>query len=389
MRNFDKNPLKLDRSKNKLEDLLYDDLLYLVNHYSFTEITKLLKVSDSYLSRQLKLHCLKTTIDRRKKTNNLNKEEIEIQKYGKIGLTKREKTKITIEKIGKLQFLEKRNKKFKETWQKRSKDEEETRILNAKLTKYNKYGNYNNYEKIKDTNLKKYGVISKIITKEILEKTHSEEIINKMNIARAETWSSKSEEDKKAIYEKIKNTNLQKYGSPSHMQSLKWRESNTNVCNYFGSKEHLNNIENIIKKRRATMKTNGTTNTSHGFEDKLISFLRNTYPNYTIFQSYSIDDRYPFECDCYIKELDLFIEFQGSYFHNYRPFDESEEHLIEYDNMIRKGGQRKTIAIVWRYKDPLKRQTAKINNINYLEYWEDSQFNDIYDPIERWKRSKK
>ena len=71
-RNFNEIPLILDRSKNKREDLIFNDLKYLVDNYSFCEITKILNVSDNYLIRQLKLHNLKTNVDWRKKFNKLS-----------------------------------------------------------------------------------------------------------------------------------------------------------------------------------------------------------------------------------------------------------------------------------------------------------------------------
>ena len=159
------------------------------------------------------------------------------------------------------------------------------------------------------------------------------------------------------------------------------------------------------------MYKNGTLNTSHNFEDMLVQYLKNTYPQYTILTQYNEDPRYPYMCDCYIKELDLFIEFQGSYFHNWRPFDYSAAHIKEYEEMVAHGGQKETIANVWRYKDTEKRECAKRNNLNYLEYWEkliilpeeirNNQNNlilyyqqklfytknreELFDPIKRWE----
>ena len=135
----------------------------------------------------------------------------------------------------------------------------------------------------------------------------------------------------------------------------------------------------------ATRIKNGTMSTSHGFEDKMVTYLKETYPSYTILTQYSDDPRYPFNCDCYIKDLDLFIEFQGSYFHHYSAFLGLPEQLREYEELKAKGGQKAAIAEVWRYKDPKKRETAKKNNLNYLEYWEKTNKEEPFDPIERWK----
>lgn len=385
MRDFEKKPLILDKHKNKLEDLQYIDLVELLDRYNLTQIKKLLKVSDNYIYRQLKLHNVTKKKDGRKNENKLTKEEYELQKYGRTGLSRSEKLNMTIEKIGKETFWKNHNNKFKKTWDNHTKEFEQQRQEKIKITKLQRYGNKNftNQEKREKSNLEKYGVTTRILDKDILAKTHSKEIINKMNESRAKTWKNKPIEEKKEIYQKIKENNLKRIGYISHMQDPKWREMHSDL-GYFGSAEHLNNIEAIQKKRRATMKKNGTTNTSRNFEDKLIKFMREKYPEYTIIQSYTDNERYPFECDCYVKELDLFIEFQGSYFHNYRPFNESATHIQEYEDLVAKGNQRKAIAKVWRYNDPLKRQIAKENNLNYLEYWENSMLIEEYDPIQRW-----
>ena len=95
-RNFEEEPLK--KISNKLEDLSYEDLSYLVENFSFCDITKILKISDNYLRRQLKIHNLKTKIDHRRKYPKRTIEEKEIDKYGKLGLTHKEKLQITYKK---------------------------------------------------------------------------------------------------------------------------------------------------------------------------------------------------------------------------------------------------------------------------------------------------
>lgn len=148
-------------------------------------------------------------------------------------------------------------------------------------------------------------------------------------------------------------------------------------------------IKKIIAERAvAARKRNGTLSSSRNFEDKLVQYLRDIYPEYTILTQYK-DERYPFRCDCYIKELDLFIEFQGSYYHNYRPFNGSPEHISEYEEMLTKGEITKGIAKVWRYKDPEKREYVKRNGLNFLEYWEVGYLEEVdvseYDPVKRWQ----
>ena len=138
----------------------------------------------------------------------------------------------------------------------------------------------------------------------------------------------------------------------------------------------------IYKNIFKSLKRNGTLNSSISkWEQSMVDFLRETYPEYTFEQQYK-DDRYPFACDCYCKELDLFIEFNGKFYHNYRPFEESEETLAEFEEYMSRGGQYENIAVKWRYIDPKKREIAIKNRLNFIEYWEDSE--GEYDPIKRW-----
>lgn len=366
-RDFEKEPLK--RNGNKLEDLDYNDLLYLIENFSFCDITKLLHVSDNYLCRQLKIHKLKTKIDHRRKYPKMTKEEKELDKYGKLGLSHKEKLEITYEKHPEIK--QKAIENFKKAWKNRTDENEILRQIKIKQTKLERYDNenYNNREKFKKTNLERYGCTLPLLTKENLEKSHSKKAIEKANKIRKKLWQSKSDEEKRKIFENIRENNIKRTGYASHTQNPEWIEKHKDLM-FFGSEKHLAMLDNIQKKRRLTMHKNCTLNTSHDFEDLLIQYLKDTYPQYTILTQYDTDSRYPYMCDCYIKELDLFIEFQGSYYHNWRPFNYSSEHIKEYDEMIAKGGQKENIANVWRYKDTEKRECAKQNNLNYLEYWE-------------------
>ena len=227
-------------------------------------------------------------------------------------------------------------RKKKLNWTKERKQLYINKCKNTKLKKYNNE-NYVNSEKAKQTCLEKYGV---------------------ENVAKCEEIKNKA----------VLNAKISKIKNHTTQAELMQDENFKN---------------NFIFKVRNTKLKNGTLNTSHCFEDKLIKYLKETYPRYTILQQYDQDPRYPYPCDCYVKELDLFIEFQGNYFHNHRAFTESKEDIEEYNEMINKGGQLATIAKTWRYRDVNKRKIAKENNLNYFEYWELAQ--DLpEDPIERW-----
>lgn len=96
---------------------------------------------------------------------------------------------------------------------------------------------------------------------------------------------------------------------------------------------------------------------------------------------------YPFRCDFYIPDLDLYIEYQGYWNHGKEPFDESnDEHL----NILHSWEERMKIkdasyanAIeVWTIRDPLKRETAEKNNLNWLEFFTLDEFINWYNSLD-------
>ena len=89
------------------------------------------------------------------------------------------------------------------------------------------------------------------------------------------------------------------------------------------------------------------------------------------------DSRYPYFCDFYIKSLDLFIEYQGYYTHGDHPFDANNKNDIDELNKLKTNYKQyydeykewpQSITI-WTEKDVEKRNTAKKNKLNYLEFY--------------------
>ena len=83
----------------------------------------------------------------------------------------------------------------------------------------------------------------------------------------------------------------------------------------------------------------------------------------------------------------MFIEYQGSMFHNKRPYLGTEEDLKEVEDIKQKSEKRKKITgkqktrydsliETWTVRDPLKRETVKKNELNYLEFF---TFDEVID----------
>ena len=146
-----------------------------------------------------------------------------------------------------------------------------------------------------------------------------------------------------------------------------------------------------VKKGFNTRKQNGTLNSSR-LQEMLEFFLFDEFKN-DVVSEYNQDKRYPFNCDFYIKSLDLFIELNGFWTHGEHWFDETNSDDIEqlerwkekkskfYDNAIE----------TWTQRDVKKREYARKNNLNYVVFWGDckqdiSQWFDGGCPVRQdWK----
>ena len=134
-----------------------------------------------------------------------------------------------------------------------------------------------------------------------------------------------------------------------------------------------------INKIFETKRKNGTLNTSEP-EDNYYEYLCKYYGVDNVKRNYNDDSRYPWHCDFYIPSEDLFIELNLFYMHGGHPFDYNNEEDIKQLEFIRSkqgtyidsnGKEAKnsyyTYEYVWTDLDVRKRNTAKQNNLNYVE----------------------
>ena len=126
------------------------------------------------------------------------------------------------------------------------------------------------------------------------------------------------------------------------------------------SKETVNKIINTKLK-------NGTFGKSKE-EDFIYSFLLTKFKD--VKRNYKSKE-YPFRCDFYIVDLNLYIEYQGFWTHGDEPFNKNnKEHLKIIEIWKTKNTIQYNKAIKdWTVRDPLKRQTARENNLNWIEFF--------------------
>lgn len=156
------------------------------------------------------------------------------------------------------------------------------------------------------------------------------------------------------IAEKIMKTNLKRFGMPSAMQN-----------------------KEIQKKYMKSMIHSLTPGTSRQ-EKKMFLFLKKYYPDIIHFYN---SELYPFNCDFYIPEKDLYIEYEGSQYHHYHAFDPANKEDVKEKKRLEekseesdrkdhcKKNQYQVMLKIWTESDPEKRMIARKNNLNFLEFW--------------------
>lgn len=207
-------------------------------------------------------------------------------------------------------------------------------VLKMKQTNLERYGdeNFNNRMKANKTLLERYNGVGN--GSEILKAKQKKTMIDK--------YGKENSMSVDSIKDKMRSNNMKKYG-------VEWVTQDKNV------------LDKIIETKRKN-KTFSTSKIENQFE----AYLKENNINYiTQYKS----ELYPFRCDFYFPDNDLYLEVQGSWTHGYRPFNlsntDDQLQLLEWQS---KNNEFYNSAIkTWTERDVLKRETAKKNNLNYLE----------------------
>lgn len=238
---------------------------------------------------------------------------------------------------------------------------------------------------------REYGIkVPKKLTQEIREKT---------NLIK---YGTKTPLTNKECIKKSEKTSLLKYGvikaahapmiraiAGKHTKESRIRNHTTNkelMASQSIYKDGLTRKEYFLKTRRKTLSINHKTGKMTKDEALIYKLLQAKY-NQTLYQYMS--DEYPFLCDFYIPELNLYIEYQGYWSHGkshtkiFGPYDKNnEEHqklLNTWKDKIKTENSSYIEAInTWTIRDPLKREVAKKNNLNWIEFWNIEEFINWY-----------
>lgn len=174
--------------------------------------------------------------------------------------------------------------------------------------------------------------------------------------------------------EKAKETCRARYGedNPGKVPECKEKARKTCIAKY--GFDHQWKVPEIIQKcitkSNETKRKNGTFNTSKP-EDEFYEILKTKYGD-SVIRNFK-NDRYPFACDFYIPEKDLFIELQLFWTHGKEAFNkdkqEHQEKLRDWQNKKLSSNFYKLAIEVWTSADVKKRNIAKQNNLNYIEWF--------------------
>ena len=275
-------------------------------------------------------------------------------------------------------------------------------------TIFERYGkdNYANREKAKQTCLERYGVESKFKLPEFKEHIYNimyekygvkhalqnTEIMNKFKntcLERyGETHHFKTEYYRKLLSDiisseectnKRKQTNLERFGV-EHILQLEYFKNKykKSVFSHYGVDNPFKSKE-LQQKAHETKKKNGSYSKSKE-EDYVYSVLVDIYGENNVERQYS-SELYPFACDFYIISEDLYIEYNGMWTHGHTPYIGSKENEIQLEKWKQKAETSdyyKSAIVTWTISDVKKRNTAKENNLNYIEIWNILDINNYF-----------
>ena len=328
--------------------------------------------------------------------------------YSDLGkkITKEIKIKSNLEKYG-----VEHTSQLKEVTDKRTKsraDHVNEIQQHVRESLYKKYGAYDVMhiphilQKIKNTNLKKFGVEFPL---QQLKKENSE-IYQKISQTCINKFDVDSPLKNKEVREKIKQTNIQKYGVDNLFKNdiIKEKIKQTNIQKYgvdylFKSniiKEKIKQtniqkygVDNPLKNKEIWKKSqdNRQISSKSKLENNFLNYLKLKYESDDIITQYKSKE-YPYYCDFYIKSINLYIEIQGHWTHNDHPFDINNLN----DQLIMDIWRTKSLSDkyyknalnTWTIKDVEKRNTAIQNNLNYLEIFGKTDLNKYIDIFENY-----
>lgn len=241
-------------------------------------------------------------------------------------------------------------------------------------------------QKIRETKIKKYGSLEnaeKERVAKLLRTLEEHPEINEMRVKKiADTLQERYGDGVTSQFKRkdmIEESLIKKYGSIEEANKVKI-DGMKRTCierygvdNYGKTKEHSDYIKENHSmwqdKVFSTFRKNGTFNSSKA-EDSFYQSLLPYFDSDDIVRQYRDEKRYPFNCDFYIKSLDLFIELNLHWTHGGKPFDPNDEEcqnkLALWQEKAKTSNFYKNAIKVWTVSDNQKLLTATKGGLNYI-----------------------
>ena len=210
--------------------------------------------------------------------------------------------------------------------------------------------------------------------------SHDREAINRMVQTQIERYGGVGSASKE-LCQKMIDTQTEKYGGVGFASEELSKKTHDKIFENYGV-THYSKFEGWKEQNYITKKKNNTLKVSK-VEARVYEKILKKYPN-TIHSYFS--DEYPFACDFYIPELNLYIEYNGFTTHCGHFFDNNNEndlkqleelkHLEETAKTKKSKNFYNNVIYTWTILDKHKLEIAKKNKLNYVVFWNEKEAND-------------
>lgn len=168
----------------------------------------------------------------------------------------------------------------------------------------------------------------------------------------------------KCTVQKREETNLKRYGVenvmslPETLDKIKATTKKKYGVDYAMQDKTLAFKNFEAKRQSGTFSTSSVEKHVKGFDDFEVQ--------------YNKDTRYPYLCDFYDKERDLFIEVNASWTHGYHWYDAEKDFAVctKWKAKSEDSSYYANALDVFTKRDVEKRETARVNILNYVTLWD-------------------
>lgn len=168
----------------------------------------------------------------------------------------------------------------------------------------------------------------------------------------------------KCTVKKREETNTKRYGVKNVMSLPETLEKIKAATHKKYGVDYAMQDKTLVSKHVDAKRQNGTVNTS-SIEERIKALC-------TFESQYNKDARYPYLCDFYDKERDLFIEVNASWTHGYHWYDVEKDVAVctKWKAKSEDSTYYANALEVFTKRDVEKRETARVNSLNYVTLWD-------------------